>query len=237
MIPKMIHYCWFGGGKQSLLIKMCILSWKKRLPDYQIILWDEGNFDPSQHPFTAAAYKEKKYAFVSDYVRMYALSTMGGIYLDTDVEVLKSFDEFLDFSFFIGMEVVGGYGTNVIGSQKGHWLPKRMIEIYNRTTFKAQDIKSMVNVGLVTKLLKENGFTGENRRELINNDLALPMGVFCDAKGKTKKNDKTYSHHHYAGSWKRGTKGKVSRMARYLKKGVIKDVKFALKYISLKSKK
>lgn len=94
MIPKIIHYCWFGKGKKNRLIKRCIRSWKKRMPDYEIICWNEDNFDYTSVPFVKEAYEQKKWAFVADYVRLYALFHYGGIYLDTDSEVYKSFDFF-----------------------------------------------------------------------------------------------------------------------------------------------
>ena len=99
MIPKIIHYCWFGGAEKPTLIKHCIKSWKKRLPDYKIKEWNESNFDTNMAPFCQEAYAAKKYAFVADFCRVYALATEGGIYMDTDIIVLNSFDKFLDYSF------------------------------------------------------------------------------------------------------------------------------------------
>ena len=103
-IPKVIHYCWFGRGKLPKLAKKCIKSWKKYLPDYKIIEWNEDNFDINSNQYVREAYEAKKYAFVSDYVRLYALYNYGGIYMDTDVEVIKSLDEFLIHEAFSGFE-------------------------------------------------------------------------------------------------------------------------------------
>ena len=100
MIPKTIHYCWFGGAEKPTLIKHCIRSWKKRLPDYEIKEWNESNFDTNMAPFCQEAYAARKYAFVADFCRVYALATEGGIYMDTDIIVLKSFDKFLDYYIF-----------------------------------------------------------------------------------------------------------------------------------------
>lgn len=100
MIPKIIHYCWFGGKEKTNLIKHCIATWKKKLPDYEIKEWNENNFDINIAPLCKEAYIAKKWAFVADYCRIYALATEGGIYLDTDIVVLRSFDSFLNFKFY-----------------------------------------------------------------------------------------------------------------------------------------
>ena len=103
-IPKIIHYCWFGRGEKPEIVKRCINSWKENLKDYEIIEWNENNFDININNYVKEAYENKKYAFVSDYVRVYALYNMGGIYFDTDVEVFKSLDEFLQEDSFWGFE-------------------------------------------------------------------------------------------------------------------------------------
>ena len=103
-IPKTIHYCWFGRGEKPEIVKKCIDTWKDKLSDYEIIEWNEDNFDINQNDYVKEAYKAKKFAFVSDYVRVYALYNYGGIYLDTDVEVFKSFDDVLDNESFWGFE-------------------------------------------------------------------------------------------------------------------------------------
>ena len=104
MIPKTIHYCWFSGDPYPDLVKRCIRSWKRSLPDYKLRLWDVKSFDFDSVPFVKEAMAEKKYAFAADYIRLYALYTEGGIYLDSDVEVFKSFNSFLNNSFFTGTE-------------------------------------------------------------------------------------------------------------------------------------
>lgn len=104
MIPKKIHYCWFGGASKSPFIKKCMQTWKEKLPDYELKEWNEDTFDIDSLPFVRDAYKAKKWAFVADYVRLYALYTEGGIYMDTDVKVLKNFDEFLKYNFFSSHE-------------------------------------------------------------------------------------------------------------------------------------
>lgn len=104
MIPKVIHYCWFGGVPKSAFIKKCMKTWHQYMPDYEIKEWNEKTFDINSVPFVRDAYKAKKWAFVADYVRLYALYTEGGIYMDTDVKVMKPFNEFLTYNFFSAHE-------------------------------------------------------------------------------------------------------------------------------------
>ena len=126
-IPKVIHYCWFGGNPLPELVQNCINSWKKYCPDYEIIQWDESNFDISSNQYVAEAYAARKWAFVSDYVRLYALYHNGGIYLDTDVEVLKPLDCFLNEEAFTGtgrsgIEVSGEEGDAILKGDGVYYL-------------------------------------------------------------------------------------------------------------------
>ena len=107
MIPKIIHYCWFGRNPRPASAKKCIASWRKYLPDYEIKEWNEDNFDVNIIPYTQQAYEMKKYAFVSDYARFWILYHYGGLYFDTDVEVIKSFDDIVDKGAFMGLEIDG----------------------------------------------------------------------------------------------------------------------------------
>jgi mannosyltransferase OCH1-like enzyme len=108
MIPKKVHYCWFGGAEMPKMVKWCIKSWKKYLPDYEFKLWNENNFDVNSIPFVKEAYQARKWAYVTDYVRLYALYTEGGIYLDSDEKVLKPLDEFLKYDFVASHEYFTG---------------------------------------------------------------------------------------------------------------------------------
>ena len=126
-IPKVIHYCWFGKNKLSKSAKKCIKSWKKHLPNYEIIEWNENNFDINCNEYVREAYKSKKYAFVSDYARIYALYNYGGIYMDTDVEVIKSLDKFLCNDAFAGLENEYSIQTAVMGCCKGNLLFKEFL--------------------------------------------------------------------------------------------------------------
>ena len=121
MIPKIIHYCWFGGKELPELAKKCIASWKKYCPDYEIIRWDESNFDLESCQYVKQAYQSKKYAFVTDYVRLYAMYTQGGVYMDTDVELTKNLDKFLDHQGFSGFESEAQIPTGIMAAEKPIW--------------------------------------------------------------------------------------------------------------------
>lgn len=151
MIPKIIHYCWFGGKPKPKLVLHCIESWKKYCPDYEIKEWNEQNYDISRCSYMHEAYKAGKWAFVSDYARIDILYQYGGIYLDTDVEVIKPLDPFLSTSMFCGWEKSDGeqiYGSTEdehmhyavayglgVGAEAGHKILKEMMDLYNQTPF------------------------------------------------------------------------------------------------------
>ena len=139
MIPKKIHYIWFGKGEKNDRIKHCIESWKKYLPDYEIIEWNEDNFDVNYNEFTKKAYEEKKWAYVSDVARLWILYNEGGIYMDTDVEVYKPLDEFLDNKGFTGFESVPHLSTATIGAEKGNPFIKLILDYYNCINFTLYD--------------------------------------------------------------------------------------------------
>lgn len=127
MIPKIIHYCWFGRGKMPELAEHCLASWRKFLPDYELKLWNEDSFDVNRLRFTRQAYERRKFAFVTDYVRLYALKSFGGIYMDTDVEVLRSLDDLLGLPGFTGFESNCLLPTGLLASRKGApWLDMLM---------------------------------------------------------------------------------------------------------------
>lgn len=137
MIPKVIHYCWFGYGKKNRLIRKCIDSWSKNLPDYEVVCWNEENFNINSIPFVKEAYEQKKWAFVADYVRLYALFNVGGIYLDTDSEVYKSFDVFLNNDFFAATDSLNFFAISAgfIGSCRNNSFVRMSMEYYENTNF------------------------------------------------------------------------------------------------------
>ena len=130
MIPKKIHYCWFGRGEKPELALKCIESWKKYLPDYELKEWNEDIFDISRNQYVREAYENRKFAFVTDYVRLYAIYTEGGIYMDTDVEVVGRFDKFLHHHAFSGFETDGNVPTGMMAAEKGSVWAKDLLDQY-----------------------------------------------------------------------------------------------------------
>lgn len=202
MIPKIIHYCWFGGGQLSDLENNCISSWSSILSDFQIIRWDESNFPIDKYPYVCAAYKAKKWAFVSDYVRVWALYKFGGIYLDTDYKILKTLDNLLDKKFFCGAENDEYVGTAIIGSEKGNWLLKKMLDYYDNNKFEISNGKyNMIpNTMIITDILAEKGYHRGESEEIYKIYIA-PKETFYPGSNKKIYGDETYGIHFFRGSW------------------------------------
>ena len=163
-IPKIVHYCWFGGKEKPEDVKKCIESWKQFLPEYQLMEWNEDNFDIERLQYTREAYTAGKYAFVSDVARVEALYQYGGVYMDTDVEVLKSFNPLLEAQCILGMEEKEYVATSFMAFEKGHPLVKEFLNLYEQLSFldKKGQIIAGTNVAKLTKMLKEKGFVQEN---------------------------------------------------------------------------
>ena len=171
MIPQVIHYCWFGGKKKSKLISDCINSWKYHLPDYEIIEWNKKNSDLS-HPFVKKAYKLKKWAFVSDFIRLKVLYDFGGVYLDTDMMVLKPFDELLTNECFLGAESEDFISCGIIGVVKNNKFIKECLLKYNFI-----EINKGINWGLITiPRIITDVFK-------YNNNFYLPFDKIIERKG------------------------------------------------------
>jgi mannosyltransferase OCH1-like enzyme len=207
-IPKKIHYCWFGYGQMPELAVQCLSSWKKHLPDYELILWNEYNFDINSNYYVKEAYETKKYAFVTDYVRLYALYHFGGIYMDTDVEVLKPLDCFLKHRAFTGCENENLCVTGIIASEKNHPWIKKLLDDYKDKHFILADGKLSLttNTQRITKItVGEYGWLPENRQQILKDGLYIyPFDFFCakDYKtGKLEATNNTYTIHHFSGSW------------------------------------
>ena len=158
MIPKIIHYCWFGGKEKPKSVIKMINSWKKHCPNYEIKEWNESNFDININQYCKEAYQCGKWAFVSDVARLFALYTEGGIYLDTDVELIKPLDEFLNQKAFAGFEGTEWVGTNIIGAEIGNEMIEEFFSLYNDITFINYDgtLNTTTNVERLTALLEEN---------------------------------------------------------------------------------
>lgn len=186
MIPKVIHFCWFSGEDYPNIVKKCLKSWKKRLPDYTIRLWDKDSFDFGSIPYVQEGMAAKKWAVAADYIRLYALYTEGGIYLDSDVEVFRSFDEFLDHSFFTGTEpyvkdnqVYFDLEGAIIGAEKGHPFIKECLDYYQDMHYVPEQFITVCTV--MTNLLKHHGYAAENKIQLLPNGIAVyPLDNYGD---------------------------------------------------------
>lgn len=202
-IPKRIHYCWFGRSEKPKLAQKCIASWKKYMPDYEIIEWNEDNFDINMNAYTQMCYKEKKYAFLSDYVRLLVVYENGGIYFDTDIEVVRPFDGLLKYEAFFGFEndmyVASGLG---FGSRKEHPVLNQMIQEYvpylNGTNGVAMCPR--LNTNALIKL----GLKMDGTEQILQNVIVFPEDYFNPMDSRTgilKKTKNTYSIHRYSMSW------------------------------------
>ena len=207
MIPKIIHYCWFGRNPLPPLAVQCINSWKKHLTDYQIIEWNEDNFDLNSYLFTKEAYQEKKFAFVSDVCRLFAIKEYGGIYMDTDVEVLKSLDPLLHLNAFSGFEDDDTIPTGIMASEKeGKWATE-MLNYYSGRSFINEDLSLDIvpNTVIITDMMKKKGIVMNNTYQEIRDYVAFfPKDYFCPKSYKTQQillTENTYCIHHFASSW------------------------------------
>ena len=200
MIPKIIHYCWFGKGEKNEKIKHCMNSWKKYLGNYKFIEWNEENFDVSSNTYCKEAYESKKWAFVSDYVRLYALYEYGGIYLDTDVEITSSLDEFLYEQAFVSYQSDNSIQTGIIGAQEGNEFIKIVLDNYENKRFILcnGEIDQTTNVDIITKLVVENYKVSLDNKLKKFHDLAIYPKEYFTQKSQGVKN---YSIHHFDGSW------------------------------------
>lgn len=207
VIPKVVHYCWFGGAELSPLANQCIASWKKYLPDYELKLWNETTFDVDSNRFAREAYAAKRWAFVSDYVRAFVLHEYGGIYMDTDVEVLRNLDCFLVHPAFSGFENNSLIPTGIIGSCSNHWWMGELLDYYENRSFYREngreDIKP--NTFLISALAKKHGFIEGNQYQVLDGDVHIyPNEYFCPKDPRNNQimlTENSYTIHHFAGSW------------------------------------
>ena len=207
MIPKKIHYCWFGRGAKPELAVKCIESWEKFCPDYEIIEWNEDNFDINCNLYVKEAYDAKKYAFVSDYVRLYAMYTYGGIYMDTDVEVLKPLDEFLWHEALSGFENSSQISTGLMACREGFPLFGELLEYYDTAKFINSDgtLNTTTNVVTITEKMLKRGFVPNGQYQIVEGFALYPQNVFCPEHSKLSDPEymkDTATIHFFAGSWK-----------------------------------
>lgn len=208
MIPKIIHYFWFGGQPLNELAIKCIESWKKYCPDYEIKLWNENNYDITQNQYMHQTYLSGKYGFTVDYARLDVIYRYGGIYLDTDVELLKSLDELLNDHCFMGFEthktVALGLG---FGAESGNETILSLLKTYDNMSFILPngDLNLRPSPGIQTEVLKNLGLKDTGEEQIVENNCHIyPKEYFnpCNIDtGEITITNQTISIHHYAGSW------------------------------------
>ena len=224
-MEKKIHYCWFGGKKLPKEVKKCIKTWKQMLPDYEIKEWNETNFDINTCPFVKEAYDNKKWAFVSDYVRIYALYNEGGIYFDTDMKIIKDISHITDKEMFMGYEDSGYIGTAVIGVKEKHnKYVKEILDFYNNLDhFYVQSINNYTNPIIITKIL--NNYKSETNKEGIKiydgNVYIYPREYFYPLSynyAEKVYTENTCMVHLFSGTWT--SRGEKRTIAVYRKFGL-----------------
>ena len=209
LIPKVIHYCWFGRGEMPELVLKCIESWKKYLPNYAMHLWNEDNFDVSTAPqYVREAYAAKKYAFVSDYVRLWALEQYGGLYMDVDFEVYKPFDDLMEqYDAFAGYE---GSKRNpvmmgVIAAKAHHPWIQGMMHTYESRVFLLEDgsLDMTPNTGYLLEWMTKQGFVADGVEKDFMGVHILPVECFCPGltTGENLRCERTYCEHKGLHSW------------------------------------
>lgn len=220
MIPKVIHYCWFGGNPEPECVKKCIASWRKYCPDYEIKRWDESNYDVHKNQYMSDAYKEGKWAFVSDYCRIDVVYQYGGIYMDTDVEMIKSFDSLLVEKMFCGFEsrdpigVKRGeaieYSVNLglgYGAEQNHPYLKEILDLYQTLEFYNKDgsLNLVACPRYQTQILAKHGLIANNQTQRLSDCIAYSPEFFCPQSNVTDQMlyslEKSYSIHHFTVSW------------------------------------
>ena len=206
-IPKIIHYCWFGGNPLPKLAQKCIKSWKKYCPDYEIVEWNEQNFDLSDVPaYVRQAMDAGRWAFVTDYVRLRALTERGGIYMDTDVELVKPLTPFLGHQAFAGFERLEGVQTGLLACEPGFPLFEEFLRHYDDAQFLQPDgtLDITTNVQVLTDLCLKHGLVCNDSAQTVAGLTIYPREVFCPVDFDTlelKRTRKTVAIHWFSGSW------------------------------------
>ena len=227
MIPKIIHYCWFSGDKKPESIQHCIDSWKRVMPDYEIRCWGPDSFDFDSIPFVKEAFEARKWAFVADYIRQYAIYTYGGIYLDSDVEVYKTFDEFLDEKCFIGTEVTYvkekiveiSPEIAIFGAEPGMEWQKELLEYYkNRHFLRKTFLDTWYDLTpaprIVFHVLEKRGYVRKDEDQLLDDgSKVFSSAIFTNI---TYPQNSPYAIHKFASSWRKEG-GNVYALMKFLK--------------------
>lgn len=236
-IPKIIHYCWFGKNSLPELAVKCIASWKKYLPDYEIKEWNEENYDVRKIPYIAQAYNAKKYAFVSDYARFDILYQYGGLYFDTDVEVIKPLNEILKRGAFAGVERAGSLNAGLgLASPAASSIYKEILDSYKNSSF-IKDDDSMDLTTVVTRvsdIFRKHGFTDKNEIQEVDGIIIYPTEYFCPKDietGKLTVTKNTVSIHWFDGSWVSGKR--IIKIKQFTKRLLGKNLTELVKTIIL----
>ena len=207
MIPKIIHYCWFGRNPLPELALKCIESWRTFLPDYEIKEWNEDNYNVRKISYISQAYDAKKYAFVSDYARFDILYQYGGIYFDTDVEIIKDLTPIIEKGAFMGVEQIGSIAAGLgIGSPASTDIFKEILDSYTNDDFLKQNGQPNLTtvVVRVSDIFKQYGFSNENNIQEVRGYKIYPAEYFCPKSfltGELFLTENSYTIHHYDGSW------------------------------------
>lgn len=218
MIPKRIHYCWFGRGEMPKLVKRCIKSWKKYCSDWEIILWNEDSFDINSTLWTKQAYECRKYAFVADYVRLKAMYEMGGVYLDSDVELVGPIDEFLRHEAFSGFENPESIPTGIMASEAGQQVIGRWLDWYKDRPYIVDGKPDMnPNVAFMTRDLVSRGLVLNNTYQVVDGFAMYPQTYFCPLdiySVQHCRSDKTVAIHYFTSSWRSEKARQGMKLAR-----------------------
>ena len=227
MIPKIVHYCWFGRGELTPLAKKCIASWRLFFPGYEIKEWNEDNFDVNIIPYTADAYKAGKYACVSDYARFWVLYHFGGVYFDTDVEVIRPMDDVLEKGAFMGFELLGAKPAVAPGlglaAEPGMSLYKAILDQFELMSFQTENgrLNPYTMIPMVTDQLKKRGLVCKGSIEQVAGVSIYPpdwFNPFDDATGRLRKTENTRTIHWYAKSWMPAGPAWKSRTKRFMRR-------------------
>lgn len=206
-IPRIVHYCWFGRGEKPGKIRKCMKSWKSHLGDYRIVEWNEDNFDISVNRYVKEAYEAKKYAFVSDYARLHALYHHGGIYLDTDVEVIKPLDRFLSHEAFSGFEDERFLQSGTMGAVRGHAWIKELLDYYDNKSFLLPDgsCDTTTNTAVISDICSGHGLKLNGKHQVLTNGVTFYPRVYFSPydyiNGGSFRTADSHTIHHFAQSW------------------------------------
>lgn len=229
MIPKTIHYCWFGGKPKPKSVLRCIDSWKMYCSDFEIKEWNEQNFDVNRNPYTRDAYQAGKYAFVSDVARFWVLYHEGGVYFDTDVEVIRPIDTLIERGPFMGWERADSFGNIYVApglglaAPKGFLLYQEILDEFAKLSYYLENGKwnTYTMIPMVTDLLKGKGLQIDGSLQTIDGLTIYPADYLCpmdSLTGKIIKTENTYTIHHYSMSWlPKQTQGRVKMMRKIRK--------------------